>query len=139
MNSVIQFENVSKFFALDNQRPSSFQETLVNTLHGRRKKSGESFWALRGVSFAIQAGESLALIGANGSGKSTALKLISRIILPTSGTVSVQGRVAALLELGAGFHPDLTGRENVFLYGAIMGLTRKQMTRRFAAATSSVR
>ena len=73
----------------------------------------EAFWALRDVSFQVHTGESLALIGANGSGKSTALKLISRIILPTSGSVSVSGRVAALLELGAGFHPDLTGREIV--------------------------
>ena len=129
MNTVIRFENVSKLFALDNQRPSSFQETLVNAFHRRRDKSGESFWALRGVSFAVRAGESLALIGANGSGKSTALKLISRIILPTSGEVSVQGRVAALLELGAGFHPDLTGRENVSLNGSILGLSRSFIRR----------
>jgi ABC-type polysaccharide/polyol phosphate transport system ATPase subunit len=129
MNTVIRFENVSKLFALDNQRPSSFQETLVNAFHRGRNKSGESFWALRGVSFAVKAGESLALIGANGSGKSTALKLISRIILPTSGTISVQGRVAALLELGAGFHPDLTGRENVSLNGSILGLSRSFIRR----------
>jgi ABC-type polysaccharide/polyol phosphate transport system ATPase subunit len=127
--AVIEFSDVSKLFALDNQRPSSFQETLVNAFHGRRNKSSESFWALREVSFNVEPGESLALIGANGSGKSTALKLISRIILPTSGTVSVRGRVAALLELGAGFHPDLTGRENVALNGSILGLSRSFIRR----------
>jgi ABC-type polysaccharide/polyol phosphate transport system ATPase subunit len=127
--AVIEFSNVSKLFALDNQRPSSFQETLVNAFHRRRNKSSESFWALREVSFEIRAGESLALIGANGSGKSTALKLISRIILPTSGEISVQGRVAALLELGAGFHPDLSGRENVALNGSILGLSRSFIRR----------
>jgi lipopolysaccharide transport system ATP-binding protein len=124
MNPVVEFHNVSKHFTLDTQRPRSLQETFVHLLKRTPKRQAEAFWALRGVSFQVHAGESLALIGANGSGKSTALKLISRIILPTSGSVAVSGRVAALLELGAGFHPDLTGRENVELNGSILGLSR---------------
>ena len=97
----------------------------------RRDGTREEFWALRDVDFEVAAGETVGLVGPNGSGKSTALKLISRIIEPTTGRVTVKGKVSALIELGAGFHPDLTGRENVFLLGSIMGLTNKEMARRF--------
>lgn len=129
MTSVIELENVSKEFTLDSQAPRSLQETFLSLFSRPHHERRESFWALRAVSFSIAPGESVALIGANGSGKSTALKLISRIILPTSGTVTVKGRVAALLELGAGFHPDLTGRENVALNGSILGLSRRFIQR----------
>src|SRR4029077_19018270 len=91
----------------------------------------DEFWVLRNVSFEIKPGQALGIIGANGAGKSTALKVLTRILKPTRGTARVQGRVGALIELAAGFHPDLTGRENVFLQGAIMGMRREEIRRRF--------
>ena len=99
-------------------------------VRGRRRKTREVFWALRDASFEIAAGETVGVIGPNGAGKSTILKLISRIIEPTSGQIQVNGRVGALLELGAGFHPDLTGRENIYLNGSIMGLSQAQIRQR---------
>ncbi|MGI5915795.1 MAG: ABC transporter ATP-binding protein [Anaerolineae bacterium] len=128
---VIQIENVSKCFRLQADRPRSFQELLVNTFRRKGRRACETFWALRDVSFTVEAGETLGLIGTNGSGKSTCLKLLTRILEPTSGNIEVTGRVSALLELGAGFHPDLTGRENVFLHGSVLGLSRREMTERF--------
>ncbi|HYW30022.1 MAG TPA: polysaccharide ABC transporter ATP-binding protein [Gemmatimonas sp.] len=89
------------------------------------------FWALRDVNFRVAPGEALGLIGPNGAGKSTILKLLTRIMTPTSGRCTVRGRIGALIEVAAGFHPDLTGRENVFLQGAIMGMPRREITRRF--------
>ncbi|MCJ7735865.1 MAG: ABC transporter ATP-binding protein, partial [Anaerolineae bacterium] len=97
----------------------------------RRRQDREEFWALRNVSFEIQRGETVGLIGANGTGKSTVLKLISRIVEPTSGEIEVTGRVGALLELGAGFHPDLTGRENIYLNASIQGLSRDEVRSKF--------
>ncbi len=99
----------------------------------RPRGEGETFWALRDVSFEARHGETLGLIGHNGSGKSTTLKLITRILEPTSGAVRVRGRVSALLELGSGFHPDLTGRENIFLNGSLLGFSRSDMERRVDA------
>jgi lipopolysaccharide transport system ATP-binding protein len=125
----IAFENISKRFILRKEQPRSFQEVMVGLLHKRRPS--EEFWALRDVGFEVQHGEAMGLIGPNGAGKSTVLKLISRIIEPTSGHIEVNGRVAALLELGAGFHPDLTGRENIFLNGSILGLSRAEVKKRF--------
>lgn len=93
-------------------------------------RKGE-FWALRDVSFEVKAGEALGVIGPNGAGKSTLLKLLTRILRPTQGRCAVQGRIGALIEIAAGFHPDLTGRENVFLQGAIMGMTRRQIQKNF--------
>jgi lipopolysaccharide transport system ATP-binding protein len=98
---------------------------------GRRTTRIEEFWALRDVSLQIRSGESVALIGPNGAGKSTALKIMARIIDPTQGMVRVQGRMSALIELGAGFHTDLNGRENIFLNGSILGFSRQEMQQRF--------
>ena len=98
---------------------------------GNHSPSREQFWALREVSFDVPVGKTVGIVGDNGSGKSTALKLTSGILRPTSGGIHVNGRVSALLELGAGFHPDLTGRENVFLAGTILGMRQAEMHRRF--------
>src|SRR5437868_3470083 len=101
---------------------------LIPALFRRRAAARTSdeafFWALRDVSFEVHAGEALGIIGRNGAGKSTMLKLLTRILRPTRGSCAVRGRVGALIEVAAGFHPDLTGRENVFLQGAIMGMKR---------------
>lgn len=129
--NAIEFENVSKRFTLHRDKRNSFQERLVTML--RPRGAGETFWALRDVCFEAKQGETLGLIGHNGSGKSTTLKLITRILEPTSGTVSVRGRVSALLELGSGFHPDLTGRENIYLNGSLLGFSRADMGRRVDA------
>ena len=129
MSAVIHFEQVSKRFTLHHERPRSFQELAVN-LFRHDSGSREHFWALQDVSFTVDQGETVGLIGPNGAGKSTALKLISRIIEPTSGRIEVNGRVGALLELGTGFHPDLTGRENIYLNGSILGLKRSEISQR---------
>ena len=102
-------------------------------LFHRKNQGKEAFWVLKDVSFAVEPGEVVGIIGPNGAGKSTILKLISRIIEPTSGQVSVEGRVGALLELGAGFHPDLTGRENIYLNGSLLGLSRGEISRKIDA------
>jgi lipopolysaccharide transport system ATP-binding protein len=130
MSKAIHFEQVSKRFILHHERPRSFQELAIS-LFRRDNSSHEEFWALKDVSFAVSAGETVGLIGPNGAGKSTILKLVSRIIEPTSGQVKTNGRVGALLELGAGFHHDLTGRENVYLNGSILGLSHREIDQRF--------
>jgi len=127
--SVITFENVSKEFKLTQLPVRSLQDMFVYYLK-KEMRGKRHFWALRDVSFSINPGETVGILGRNGSGKSTILKLISRIIDPTSGVITVNGRLSALLELGAGFHPDLTGRENIFLNGSILGLGRKAMRKK---------
>jgi ABC-2 type transport system ATP-binding protein len=119
---IASVNNVSKRFLL--HKDKSFKERIVNFSASRRHR--DDFWALRDIDIDIEAGSTVGLVGHNGSGKSTLLKVIGGIIQPTSGTVHRRGRMAALLELGAGFHPDLTGRENVYLNAAILGLTRKE-------------
>src|SRR6266508_5984885 len=128
MTPIIEFENVSKRFVLNRDQQDTVQGRFAKML--RRKAQGEEFWALRDVSFSVGQGESLGLVGHNGAGKSTALKLMTRILEPTSGAVKLRGRVAALLELGSGFHPDLSGRENVFLNGSLMGFSKRDMQAR---------
>src|SRR5450830_1993720 len=127
--SVIQIDSLSKRFII--RKEKSLKERLVN--FGRSNLYKEDFWALSGIDLEIASGTTVGLVGPNGSGKSTLLKLISGIIQPTSGTVRLRGRLAALLELGAGFHPDLTGRENVYLNAAVLGISRAQAARYFDA------
>ena len=97
----------------------------------KKKVTVEEFWALKDVSFNVEPGERLGIIGRNGAGKSTLLKLLSRITVPTSGSIRIRGRVASLLEVGTGFHPELSGRENIFLNGAILGMTRAEIKKHF--------
>lgn len=129
MTTVIDIQDVSKRFVI--RKEKSLKERLVN--FGRSNKFKEDFWALRGVNLEIESGSTVGLIGPNGSGKSTLLKTIGGIIQPTTGSVHLRGRLAALLELGAGFHPDLTGRENVYLNASILGLSRKETDKHFDA------
>lgn len=125
--TIVRVKGASKRFVI--RKDKSFKERIVN--FGRGRKHRDEFWALRDVDIEIPLGSTVGLIGANGSGKSTLLKLIGGIVRPTDGTVERRGRLAALLELGAGFHPDLTGRENVYLNGAILGLSRNELDEKF--------
>jgi len=126
MGSPIEVHDVWKSFRLYDQKVRSLKELMV-----ARRAKYQTFWALRGVSFEVQQGEMLGLVGANGSGKSTMLKCLARILVPNSGSVSVQGKVSALLELGAGFHPELTGRENLYLGGSLLRLSKADIDARF--------
>jgi ABC-2 type transport system ATP-binding protein len=123
----IAVDGVSKRFRLYHERPTSVKERLLRL----RRSRAQDFWALRDVMFHVPEGHTWGLIGANGSGKSTLLKIIGGILRPTEGRVTTRGRIAALLELGAGFHPELTGRENVYLNASILGLSRKETDRYF--------
>jgi ABC-2 type transport system ATP-binding protein len=123
----IEVRGVSKRFRLYHERYSSLKERVIH--FGRIPY--EEFWAVRGVDFAVEEGETVGLLGHNGSGKSTLLKCIAGILQPTEGEIVTRGRLAALLELGAGFHPELTGRENIFLNGSILGLSRRDVERVF--------
>lgn len=123
--AAIQIDHVSKSFRRIKQAPTSIKQRLMNKIR-RGGLEYDDFWALRDVAFDIQPGSSVGLIGPNGSGKTTLLKIIAGVLRPTEGTVTARGRIAALLELGAGFHQELTGRENVYLNASILGLAKKQ-------------
>src|SRR5947208_9555490 len=129
--AVIEVDQLWKSYRIYRQRTHSVKETLL-----ARRAEYEEFWALKGVSFAVERGEMLGVIGPNGSGKSTLLKCLARILAPNAGTVAVEGKVSALLELGTGFHPELSGRENVFLAGSILGLSRREIEDRFDEVVS---
>jgi len=127
MASAITVEHVSKGFRLYDERNQSLKATVMR----RGRARFEEFVALDDVSMEVAAGETFGLIGENGSGKSTLLKCIARILRPDSGSINVEGKISALLELGAGFHPELSGRENVYLNGSILGLSKKELDQRF--------
>ena len=134
MKSVLEFSNVSKRYNLGLTRtslPSVISQWAKQAMRRGDVADKKYHWALQDVSFNLEKGQSLALVGPNGAGKSTILKLLAKITTPTSGTVTVNGQLSALIELGAGFHPDLTGRENVFLNGTILGLSYKDIQKRF--------
>jgi ABC-type polysaccharide/polyol phosphate transport system ATPase subunit len=125
--TVIKFENVSKQFSKLSHK--TFKEFLPALIRG--EKTSENFTALNDISFEIKKGETVGIIGPNGSGKSTILKLIAGVMWPTSGTVHVKGKISPLIELGAGMHPELTGTENIYLNGAILGLSQKEIKEKY--------
>lgn len=124
--TAIAVENVSKHFRIYSDRPRSLKDLVLR----RTGPVYQEFWALKNVNFQIEHGETVALIGRNGSGKSTMLKLLSRIIRPTTGSIKTRGRLAGLLELGAGFQMDFTGRENIYMNAAILGFSEQETRRR---------
>lgn len=126
---VIEVRDVWKCFCIRHNRNDSLKERFISLFDGRRRERREVFWALRGVNLQVDAGEMVGIIGPNGSGKSTLLRIIARILHPTKGSVVVRGSVAPLIEVGVGFHPELTGQENVYLNASLYGLTRKEIDR----------
>ncbi len=124
--SVIKVENVHKKFRVYYDKGQTFKEKLLF----RNRNRHEDRWVLRGIDFEVEKGEAIGLIGENGSGKSTMLKLMTKIMYPDEGKIEIQGRISSLIELGAGFHPDMSGRENIYTNAAIFGLTRKEIDKR---------
>lgn len=146
--TIIKAENISKMYLIDHKRKRKgsvgYRDVLIHRakmlLNSKYRRElaeevdeKEEFWALNGISFDVEKGDRVGIVGSNGAGKSTLLKILSRITEPTSGKVTIQGRIASLLEVGTGFHPELTGRENIFLNGAILGMKREEIRRQFDA------
>lgn len=127
--TIITVDHVSMRFNLSSEKFDSFKEYVIKSI--KRQVSYDEFWALKDVSFEVEKGDSVGLIGLNGSGKSTMLKTIAGVYKPTKGSVTVKGNIAPLIELGAGFDMDLTARENVFLNGALLGYSRKEMEKEY--------
>src|SRR2546425_1547233 len=137
MEAIIKVENLGKQYRIPREVPyDTIREALMRTIRApfqrkNGKSGGDTFWALRDVAFEAFLGDVIGIIGRNGAGKSTLLKILSRITEPTTGRVELYGRVGSLLEVGTGFHPELTGRENIYLNGAILGMKRTEIARKF--------
>ena len=125
--STIIVDNVSKRFRIPHEKKTTVFQNIVGLI--KRQFDYEEFWALKDVSFEVNKGEALGIIGRNGSGKSTLLKILAKVLYPDSGSVSLNGKVASFLELGVGFQPELTAKENVYIYASILGLSRKHVDR----------
>lgn len=140
MNAVVEVRDLAKAYTISHQATAAYRSLREELARAARRAvrpfhkmgvSTERFWALQGVSLEVEAGDVLGIIGRNGSGKSTLLKVLSRIVEPTSGSAILRGRTASLLEVGTGFHPELTGRENVYFNGALLGMSRREISQRF--------
>ena len=136
MLPIIEVNHLSKRYRIGEKQPYySFRDSLVDLVKApfkqKNKVKNNTFWALKDISFKVMLGEVIGIIGRNGAGKSTLLKILSRITPPTKGEITLRGRVASLLEVGTGFHPELTGRENIYLNGAILGMKRTEINDKF--------
>lgn len=133
MAPAIEVRNLWKRFVLRHNRAETLKSRIMGVFDSRLRERREAFWALQDVSLSVMPGETLGLIGPNGSGKSTLLRLIARTHYPTRGSVTVRGRVSPMLEIGIGFHQELTGQENVYLNGSLLGLSRREVERLYPA------
>ena len=146
MSSIIEVKNLSKSYTISHEGQEKYTTlrdvmaknakkifSFSNAAHKEKQVTKEEFWALKNIDFKIAQGDRVGIIGRNGAGKSTLLKILSRIVEPTTGSIKIKGRVASLLEVGTGFHPELTGRENIFLNGAILGMSRVEIKKHFDA------
>src|SRR5262245_29335552 len=132
MPAVIRAEDLGKRYRLGEGGYATLREQVANRFRpNSREHELRETWALRGVNLEIEQGDAVGIVGRNGAGKTTLLKTIARIVRPTTGVVRVRGRVGALLEVGTGFHPELTGRENIYLNGVVLGMSRREIDRRF--------
>lgn len=128
--TVIKVQNLGKKYIIGAPKDGSLRGSIIN-MFKKASKKGKEFWALRELNFEVKKGDIVGVIGRNGAGKSTLLKVLSKITKPTEGRIEIDGRVASLLEVGTGFHPELTGRENIYLNGTILGMSRKEVTNKF--------
>jgi lipopolysaccharide transport system ATP-binding protein len=128
-DDAVVVKNVSKYFRIPREKKRTIYENIIGLFQGDH--GYEEFWALKDIDFTIKHGETFGVIGPNGSGKSTLLKILAWVLYPDTGSVKINGRLAPFLELGVGFHPELTARENVYLYGSILGLTRKELKTKY--------